>query len=568
MAFLTVENGPDAGQRHEVKGPVCVLGRHPECHIVVEVGAVSRQHAQVVVEGSNFFVEDLKSRNGTYLNEALIEGRTLLREGDVVRVCDVSFAFHEDRPLGALSPPTSRNSLTSTIAGTGGRGTIWIDDEDHDGGSTIMSKLDVSSSHGRVQMTASPEVKLNALIEITRALGKALVLDEVLPGVLNSLFKIFVQADRGFIVMRAPDGNLVPLWTKVRRETNDDTIRISRTIVRQVMDSKEAILSADAASDERFEMSQSIADFRIRSMMCAPLLDTEGKSMGVMQIDTLDQRKRFQKEDLEVLASVAVQAGIAIDNAQLHEQALKQKAIERDLEVAHEVQRGFLPRTAPEIAGYEFFNYYQAANHVGGDYFDYIQLADGRVAVIVADVVGHGIAAALMMAKLAAEAKFWLASEEHVDRAFSKLNDAMSNMQLDRFVTMIVCVLEPETNQVTIVNAGHMAPIRRAADGSLTEPGEDIGGLPLGITDGLEYAQQVITLAPQETLTLYTDGINECASGDGKMYGIDRIRELLQPAGKKKASELGQTIIDDVRHFLRTGTQIDDMCLVCFGRTA
>jgi len=183
--------------------------------------------------------------------------------------------------------------------------------------------------------------------------------------VLNSLFKIFVQADRAFIVMKTEGGQLVPLATKVRREGADDTIRVSRTIVNQVMEAKEAILSADAASDQKFEMSQSIADFRIRAMMCAPLLDSEGKAMGVLQIDTLDQRKRFQKEDLDVLASVAAQAGIAIDNAQMHETALKQKAMERDLEVAKEVQKSFLPEKPPEVPGYRFFNYYQPANHIG-----------------------------------------------------------------------------------------------------------------------------------------------------------------------------------------------------------
>src|SRR4029077_1270972 len=115
-------------------------------------------------------------------------------------------------------------------------------------------------------------------------------LSEVLPQVLNSLFKIFVQADRAFIVMRTEDGKLVPLATKVRREDTEDTIRVSRTIVNQVMQAKEAILSADAATDQKFEMSQSIADFRIRAMMCAPLLDSEGNAMGVLQIDTLDQR--------------------------------------------------------------------------------------------------------------------------------------------------------------------------------------------------------------------------------------------------------------------------------------
>src|SRR5690606_12281880 len=122
--------------------------------------------------------------------------------------------------------------------------------------------------------------------------------------------------------------------------------------INQVMSTKEAILSADAANDERFDMSQSIADFRIRSMMCAPLIDSDGKSFGVLQIDTLDQRNRFEEDDLEVLVAIAAQAAVAIDNARLHDNALLQRSLERDLALAHQVQRGFLPETAPEMVGY------------------------------------------------------------------------------------------------------------------------------------------------------------------------------------------------------------------------
>jgi serine phosphatase RsbU (regulator of sigma subunit) len=563
MAYLTANNGPDAGRRYELKAPLSLVGRHPDCQIHVDVGAVSRQHAQIVREGREFFIEDLKSRNGTFVNDKKVEGRLKLGHGDQLRVCDVAFTFSAELPPG--SPPiTSGGGAKTAVSPV--MGTVFIDDAEQDSSSTIMSKLDVSSHHGRVQLAASPEVKLNALLEITRSLGKALALDEVLPQVLNSLFKIFVQADRGFIVMKTDDGRLIPMWTKMRRENSDDTIRISRTIVNQVMESQEAILSADAATDTRFEMSQSIADFRIRSMMCAPLVNSEGKSMGVLQIDTLDQRKRFQTEDLEVLASVAAQAGIAIHAAQMHENALKQRAVERDLEVAHEVQRGFLPEHPPAVDGYQFYDYYEPANHVGGDYYDYIRLPDGRVAVIVADVVGHGIAAALLMAKLSAESRYSLASEEHVAKAVITLNDGMSRLGLDRFVTMIVTVLDPRTHEVTIVNAGHMAPLLRRADGGVEEPGEDLAGLPLGITAGLEYQQLKIKVEPGEMIVMYTDGVNESMNAEGEMYGIDRMRQIAAAAADSDPQKLGQAIIDDVGRFLKNAQQDDDMCLVCYGR--
>jgi serine phosphatase RsbU (regulator of sigma subunit) len=375
-----------------------------------------------------------------------------------------------------------------------------------------------------------------------------------------------VQADRGFIVMLTPDDKLIPRWVRLRREDAADTLRISRTIIRHVIDTKEAILSADAASDERFEMSQSIADFRIRSMMCAPLLDSEGKAFGALQIDTLDQRQRFTKEDLELLVSTASQAALAIQQAQLHEQAIAQKEMERDMKLARDVQHGFLPDKKPELPGYEFFDFYQPTADVGGDYFDYIKLADGRQAVIVADVVGHGVAAALLTAKLSSETKFSLYSEASPAIAVTKLNERLCASNMQRFVTMIMVIIDPVKHTATIVNAGHMAPlVWRAADGTIEEPSEDTAGLPIGVTDALGYDQCEVDIRPGDTFTLYTDGINESIDASGAFYTIERLREQVKKYGAD-AKVVGPAIVEDGKLFLGKAPQVDDMCLVCFGR--
>ena len=559
MYYLTANNGPHAGARYELRGDHNVMGRHPDCQIHIDVGAVSRNHAQVVREDGNYYLEDLGSRNGTFLNDEShkIEGRRLLKPGDQVRVCEVSFTFHTDQ--------ASPTALTQGMVDGAGLGTQLIDDEGQPT-STIMSKLDVSSSsRGGMHVSASPEVKLAALIEITQNLGRALALDDVLPQLLKSLFKIFVQADRGFIVLQGPDGKLIPRWVRLRREDANDSLRISRTIIHHVIESKQAVLSADAASDERFEMSQSIADFRIRSMICAPLLDNEGNAMGVLQIDTIDQRKKFQTEDLELLVSTAAQASIAIQNAQLYESALKQREVDRDMKLANDVQRGFLPERKPDLPGYEFFDYYQPADQIGGDYYDYIPLPDGRLAVIVADVVGHGVAAALLMAKLSAEARFSLYSESKPAAAVTRLNERLSQLNVQRFVTFVAVVLDPKRHKATIVNAGHMAPLHRRKSGKIDEPGEDITGLPLGITDAVSYEQVEVSLEPGESMTLYTDGINEAIDGKGAFYTIERMRKhVLEARGGPTA--IGEAIVEDVRRFLGRAPQLDDMCLVCFGR--
>ena len=560
MPFLTAENGPEAGTRYDLEDGEYILGRHPDCDIVIDVGAVSRHHCKVIRQAAECFVEDLKSRNGTYVNDDAIDSRRTLGHRDKIRVCDVVFTFHTE-----LRPEAGR-----TLDDSSYRAVVVDDDpEETKGGSSIMSKLEVvkrrSGSSDSVQLTASPEAKLNALIEITKSLGKALSLDMVLPQVLDSLFRIFVQADRGFIGLLNDQGQLIPRWTKLRREDDDETIRISRTIANEVLQSKEAILSADATSDSRFDMSQSIADFRIRSMLCAPLLDSDGNPIGMLQIDTMDQRQKFQEEDLELLVGAASQAAIAIDNAQLHEEALKRRTLERDLELAHDVQQTFLPRCAPHVEGYDFFDYYQAADQVGGDYYDYLQLADGRLAVVVADVVGHGIAAAMLMAKLSAEAGICLASEANPAVAVTTLNHRLCELGLDRFVTLVIARLNPETHEVAIVSAGHMPPIIRRQDGTIEEPGKAEAGVPLGIIDGMEYQLASVQLQPGESLTLYTDGLDEAANEDGKQYTIGRMKEQIETSDGSPA-EIGSRILEDVRSHLNGRPQDDDMCLVALRR--
>jgi hypothetical protein len=310
MAVLRAVRGQNPGQVFPLETEVCVLGRHPECDIVLEVGAVSRQHARILKINGDFYLEDMNSRNGTFLNDHRLEGRRKLSENDQVRICDVVLVFQQE----PAESPAPAASYDETLAGA-----MVFDDERPTASSTIMSKLDISAGSSGLRIAVNPEAKLKALLEISRSLGRVVSMGEVMPKLLDSLFAIFIQADRGFVVLRDPTtGRIIPKAVKHRRVDSDEPIRISRTILNGVMASKEAILSADAATDSRFDMAESIVDFQIHSMMCAPLVNSEGKVLGAIQIDTLDQRHRFTRDDLDVLASVACQAAIAVENAQLH----------------------------------------------------------------------------------------------------------------------------------------------------------------------------------------------------------------------------------------------------------
>ncbi len=560
MASLKILQGTEPGREFELEGEQWVVGRSPECDVVLDIAAVSRRHAILLEEQGRYFVQDLGSRNGTYINGQRVADRAPIRNGDKVLVCDTLFEFRNETDEDRLADAEPNGSSLLVPLKEG--------DEPGPGTSSIMATLDVSRGPSvSWQFSAKPEAQLEAILEISHNLSNTLSVKEILPKLLDSLFKIFVQADRGFVIMRLrEDAPLVPVASKARRAVDEQSMRISRTIVEQALQNKKAILSTDAATDERFEMAQSIADFEIRSLICAPMLSSSGDPLGVIQIDTNNQRSRFTDQDLQLLAGVANQASIAIDNAKLHEEAVKQRALQRDLEVAHQMQHALLPSSSPSVQGYHFFEFYEAAHQVGGDYYDYIMLSDDRFAAVVGDVAGKGVSAAILMAKLSSDVRFWLAREPDAARALAEINAAFSRHEWDdRFVTMVVAVVDPHTHTLTLVNAGHMPPLLRDQANKVQEIGGEQAGLPLGVIDDYQYEAFQHELQPGDFITIFTDGFSEAMNSQRELYGLERLASTI---GNKQIGphDLGPHVLEDVRQFSGDTPQSDDMCLVCLGR--
>lgn len=558
------------GGRFELSQAETSIGRHPDCHIVVDAGAVSRFHAQIVREGDNFRLVDLGSRNGTFLNGQAIDGSQPLRQGDRIRISEIELVFNDDQV-----PEFASDASNVSFSGAN-FGIVMVDDDPESSvvqaknaagvSGSVSSQVEFEKSSEGLKMRATAEAKLNALLTINRNLSNTLSLDEVLPRILDSLFTIFPSADRGFVVMETPEGELETRWVKTRQSRDEtETVRISRTIIRRVMSTGESIMSFDAMEDSRFDSSESIADFSIKSMICAPLGDIDGKMFGAIQIDSTRGRGQFVEEDIDLLSGVAGQAGILINSARMHEQALTQREVEQDLKLAIEVQKAFLPQNPPDATGFAVESFYQAANHIGGDYFDYIHLADGRIAIVVADVVGHGVAAAMFMAKLSAETRFCLAGIPDVAKAIEKLNDRMSVLEVERFITFLLVVIDPSSDLVTIVNAGHMAPILRRVDGQLSEPGEEESGLPIAIDTGMDYEAVEVEFAPGDVMLMYTDGINEAMDASDNEFGIEAIRNLTNQGGN--CDEIKTRVVDAVLKHVGDAPPFDDMCMVVIQRT-
>jgi len=330
-------------------------------------------------------------------------------------------------------------------------------------------------------------------------------------------------------------------------------------------------LSEDATADGTVGLAQSIAEFRIRSVMCVPLATQDNKPLGVIQLDSQDRTKKFTQDDLKLLICVANYASIAIENARMHEELVEQNKFEEENRAASRVQRGFLPQRFPEVRGYEFYAHYVAARTVGGDYYDFIPMPDGRVAVLLGDVSGKGVPAALLMARVSGEARVCMLTQPDVATAITCLNNQLllANLE-DRYLTLAATVLDPVNHRVTMVNAGHMPPMvyRRGTRTFESCMAEQSSGFPLGWVIGFKYESVTIDLEPGDSLLLYTDGIIDAEADNGTRFGEEGIRKALTaPASEILTARLiGERIIRAVRSHAAHQPQFDDIALVCFGR--
>ena len=557
MPALLVRQGPNAGSTVPVTTDRFVLGRNPDCGMVIPVTSVSREHATIFRLQGRFFIEDgdgrgNKSRNGTFVNKQQVTGRLALKDNDEIRICDFVAAFVDPLTANHEDPaePAEGDAASSTIEA-------------------------VISSGSHLLLEAQPAEKLRALLEITANLSRTLELEPLLPRIVDSLFQLFRQADRAFLILSEPGPTkdapprLFPKVVKTRRPADEANARFSRSIVRQCLEKGSGFLSGDATRDDRVKLSESVVDFRIRSVMCAPLLDINGKPFGVLQLDTQDRSKKFTEDDLRFLCGVANQAAVAMENARLHEEEVSQAKVKRDLLIAHQVQLSFLPKSLPRVAGYDFAAHYEPALDVGGDYYAFIPLPDGRLAVAIGDVAGKGVSAALMMAKLSSEARYCLHTEADPAKAVCKLNDLLTEFtaQADKFVTLALAVLDPVRHQLSLVCAGHPAPLLLKSNADLRETvSKKESGMPLGIMEGYEYGAVTLGLDPGDSLLLFTDGVTDSESVQKNQFGMDNVFKVLSPARNAGPKVALETLQKAIRTHAAGNDPFDDITMVALGR--
>ncbi|MHC5022590.1 MAG: PP2C family protein-serine/threonine phosphatase [Planctomycetota bacterium] len=272
-----------------------------------------------------------------------------------------------------------------------------------------------------------------------------------------------------------------------------------------------------------------------------------------------------ESEDLDLLMEIASNPSLSFQRNSLFSSYVDKKKTDHEMNLARTVQQSLVPSGFPIVPGYQFSASYEPATHVGGDYYDWITSRDGHVCFIVGDVVGKGIAGALIMCRLAGAARALLTVEHDPARALTEINEHMCDRMPDgRFVTLALLDLDLATNHLTLASAGHLPPVHRKADGSATYMPNTAAGVPVGIDNAAAYQSVRDHLDPGDTIVLYTDGISEAMDPDAEMYGLERLRASV--AAASEPARVGPAMLEDVRRFARGRPQSDDLTILAITR--
>ncbi len=405
--------------------------------------------------------------------------------------------------------------------------------------------------------------KLRLLLDITKKISRSLDLEELLRMVMDTLDSLIPYDAAGIYVIEgaredSPDSSHVFRTEIVRgydvEELLNLRLKIGEGIIGFVAQTGEPVISPDVRSDSRYINARP----ETQSEMVAPIIAND-EVIGVFDLES-DQLNAYTFDDLQVLLLLASQVAIIIEKVMLHEQLVEKKRLEGQLEVARQVQLELLPRSDPHIEGFDISAYNYPTEEVSGDYYDWVRVFDDQIGLVIADVSGKGVPAALLMAFLRASlrAAIHIGYAPHISMA--KVNYLLwESIQRHQFVTAFYGVLDATNRTLAYSNAGHNPPLLMSKDG--TASFIERGSVPLGMFRETRYYEFYLALEPGQLLVLYTDGVTEAANEDSEEYGRDRLENRVREGRHLGARELIEFIHQDVIKFTAGRGADDDITL-------
>jgi len=525
---------PDGTQQRIALGPEPVtFGRADTCGFVLRDDAeVSREHAEIWVDDAQrVVVRDKGSKNGTRADDGDIfrgENRFAYR---AIRIGE-----HELRIVDGITPATTPVQFTPDAP-------------------TVGDTQFFPSTRG----LDLNEQRLQLLIRLTERIGGVFERKQLLEQAIDACCEA-LGFERGLIALKTARGDTEhPVTRNVQRDETG-AFKVSRTLINRAMNHGERAIVNNPATDVP-NLSESLVRFPICSALCVPILN-RGDVLGVIYGDRITQASTYEPADVDFLAAIAQQVGVGLANLRLFHEHVRSQRMYAELDRARVIQRQLLPDQRFELGRVAIEGLNEPSSAVSGDYYDYFELSGNRVGFVIADVTGHGLPAALLMANIQAAVRVALAAAVDLPRLGDQLNKLICrNTASNVFITAIVGTVDAATGEIHFINAGHMPPLLFTGNGPVAA--SERASLPFGIEEDEKYETVRI---PAETglraAFLFTDGVTEACDPTGNMLGIEPVTEALQQLGPCTPDRIIQAGRAVVRRHLHNQSPTDDTTLL------
>ncbi len=542
--------------RFVLTGNKITIGRQPENSVFIPDPFCSSRHAVIDPRNGDCFVRDNGSKNGTFLNGQKITAETKLKKGDEILIGSTRIFFDKE-----LSTDVELTDLPSAAANIN---TIMRLEEvfkKPDVLTTVKAR-EIPTDIGRLQA----EHKSFAVIsDVSRSLVLHKPLNELMDHIMD-LISDNLPMDRGILMLK--EGNPVQLIPRVVRVKNDSLrsqkILVSQSIINMVIDKHSSILISDVQADPLLKSQESIIKLNIHSAMCVPLWNNR-EIIGIIYADRISIPDKFDKEELKLLTLLSNLAAVKIENSKLIDQALEKQKMEKELDLATNIQKDFLPDQDPKCENYDIAGANLPCYQVGGDYYDFLKIDDERFGFVVADVSGKGVSASLLMASLRAAIHSEVHAQYDIKKMAGKLNNFVhASSAINNFITFFFCELNRKMGELQFINAGHNPPLifnKKCQTRRL-----ESCGLCLGMFPDVDYEVRTTVLEKGDMALLFTDGITESRNSAQEEFGEGRLFKLCKKHIKLSARDIIDNIYRDVESFSEGGARMDDMTLVIIKR--
>jgi sigma-B regulation protein RsbU (phosphoserine phosphatase) len=556
---------PDRNSDHFPLGRLrMTIGRSARNDLCIPDPFASRVHAEVRREGDQYVLQDLGSANGTVYNGSSVQGAIPLTTGGRIRIGETEIVFDD----GSLSSLVGTTMFTDSSEDPVPEATIALNSAERTT-SGLLEAIEGARTQPNYEekRQAAGQGDLLALIsKVGITLLASATLNETLQQIASLAFEA-VPADRCLIMMR--DDGTQDLKVKVAqlrdRKGELGEIRVSRTIMEEVVGKGKSVLTADAQHDPRL-MSSTMMLQPVRSVLAVPLGVGE-KVFGIIYADSPIAEGRFTEDHLKVLTTLASVAAIRVENARLLEQQMERQRLEHELQLASEIQQRFQPTAPPQVPGYELQGISFPCYEIGGDYYDFIQRDDGKLVITLGDVSGKGTAAALLMSSLHAAVHAQCSAQDSIVETIEAVNRYLAdNTPANRFVTLFYAELDPVTGILAFVNAGHNPPLIVHAGGTVENLSS--GGLPLGIKPDAVFKEGRTRLQNGDVLVIYSDGVSEAPNPEGEEFGTARLQDVVMRNLDASAPGIRDRIEAGLTKFAQGTPASDDITLVIVKRQA